>query len=274
MLLFVWQTPGRIREPRTIQRWVYTFSSPHDRLIFSSKVFLDRLAVCLSAGELACWQLGGVQRFFSLVERRWIGQLYQTSHGGIWYMNMIEYVQIYILYIYNYTYNGDIMSYIYIHILYDIISPQIRAEINHAEWRSENNTPMDPTMEPATHPPTIRHEKMTHIGSESQRSCPSFIEVTLVGEFWLNPHFCSKVLYSHKAITGICYYLCLLDINIYISYIYIYHIYIYHIYIYHHWLTRRLAQWYGPSGAAPFCPETNPVESTDLVGRISKDHQP
>ena len=99
----------------------------------------------------------------------------------IWiWLNMYKYIYcIYILYIYNYTYNGDIMSYIYIHILYDIISPQIRAEINHAEWRSENNTPMDPTMEPATHPPTIRHEKMTHIGSESQRSCPSFIEVTL-----------------------------------------------------------------------------------------------
>ena len=37
----------------------------------------------------------------------------------------------------------------------------------------------------------------------------SFVLRGLVGEFWLNPHFCSKVLYSHKAITGICYYLCL-----------------------------------------------------------------
>ena len=87
------------------------------------------------------------------------------------------------------------------------------SEINHAEWRSEKNTCW-----------------VFFLNRWIQRWLPavnSFVLRGLVGEFWLNPHFCSKVLYSHKAITGICYYLCLLDINIYIYILYIYIIYIY-----------------------------------------------
>ena len=75
------------------------------------------LTVSLFALAQVSWLVGswaGYNCFFFLVERRWIGQLYQTSHGGIWYMNMYKYI--YILYIYKYIYNGNIMSYIYIYI--------------------------------------------------------------------------------------------------------------------------------------------------------------